>query len=1033
MGAARSRGRARGGALRALLVMLAGLALASLASSVFPLAAQAEEGEPLYLNLVWHQHQPLYYKDPATGLYSRPWVRVHATKDYYDMAATLAKYPQVHASFNLTPVLLMQLEDLGSGAKDLYQAYAEKDAARLSPAEKRFVLERFFDANYDNLIGRFPRYAELLAKRGGSSSAEIDRAMASFGAQDIRDLQVLFNLAWFDPSFLSEEPLESLAKKGSLFTEADKLGLFAKAREVIRSIIPLHKKLQDSGQIEILTTPYAHPILPLLYDTGLAKAADPAAKLPERFSWPKDALGHLAKSEAMYRGLFGRAPRGLWPGEGAVAQEIVGMVGRSGYSWMASGEAVLAKSLGIDSFSRDGSDTVQEADALYRPYLATDGDSRVAAVFRDQRLSDLIGFEYSKLSPEAAVKDFMSRLEAIRARLAAQAAKGAASARGPHLVSVILDGENAWEYYRNDGIEFLNGLYAALASSKTVRTATVSEYLARFAEPKALPRLASGCWFSPDFSTWIGEDEEAVAWNYLGRTREALAQYDYYKKKRANAQAIDRATDFMYLAEGSDWFWWFGSDQDSGQDSYFDFAFRSLLKSVYVSLGERPPAFLDAPIVSQATQQGSRAFSERRGFSPQVDGVESEGEWEGSGGYERGFGVQAAGAETLVTLSYGFSQDRVFLGVKAKKPFSSLPSGSRLRVYLGAASAPYSSSLSPEQRPLGFRAGLALDFDLKTLRASLLSPKASMEWGPSGFEALGAAKGDFAEFSLPLAAFGGLRGGDRLLIQALVAGPKADLSPLPEAGPLALPVPELTKLSTLLDFDDPEGDDRGPGTYLYPTDLAFERGCFDIRHLNLGFDDKELVLTLTLGVPVKNPWNSSLGLSLQTIDLYIDYDSGAATGSRDLLEGRNACLGDKDGWDLAVWVEGWSQKLLKSGPDGRPVEVSGYAPRLSVNAAKGQIRIAIPREALAMGAPASWGYACALLSQDGFPRQGVRRVRDVGASPSQWRFGGAAADEWHTRIIDLGLPASWPQTQASILSAYGPKAPSVIPLLRPGA
>jgi len=277
----------------------------------------------LYVNLIWHQHQPLYYKDNA-GVYTRPWVRVHATKDYYDMAAILRDYPDVHVTFNLTPVLIRQLDDYASnGTRDLYWQLAEKPASDLTEDDKRFILQRFFDANWDHIIAVYPRYQELLDLRAGSDPAAIDAALAVFTEQDYRDLQVWFNLAWFDPDLLAAEPLKSLVDKGRNFLETDKQILFDEALRVIQAVIPLHKEMQADGQIEVITTPFAHPILPLLVDTNLAREGNPGVETPLQFSYPQDALTHLERSVEIYEENFGQSPRGLWPGEGAVAQTIV--------------------------------------------------------------------------------------------------------------------------------------------------------------------------------------------------------------------------------------------------------------------------------------------------------------------------------------------------------------------------------------------------------------------------------------------------------------------------------------------------------------------------------------------------------------------------------------------------------------------------------------------------------------------------------------------------------------------------------------
>ncbi|RME42391.1 MAG: hypothetical protein D6791_17860, partial [Chloroflexi bacterium] len=420
----------------------------------------AAEALPLYVAIIWHQHQPLYYKDPQTGVYQKPWVRVHATKDYLDMAAMLEQYPGVHVTFNLTPTLIRQLDDFTSGAKDLYWVMAEKPASQLTTENKRFILRRFFDTNR-KIVRRFPRYQELLQSRGDDLSDEaLDAVIARWSEQDFRDLQVLFNLAWTDPDWLAQAPLKDLVAKGRNFAEADKQVLFAEQKRIIDQVIPKHKALQDAGQIEVTMTPFAHPILPLLYDTKLARIAMPDVTLPERFSYPQDAIAQVQLGVQFYRDHFGRAPRGMWPAEGAVAQEIVKFVSDAGIRWMASDEEVLAKSLGIGDFTRDSQETVQEADTLFRPYnVAFRDNPPVAIIFREHRISDKVGFEYSGMDGAAAAQDFINRLHLIRQRLIEQ------GARGPHLVTVLLDGENAWEQFtkEHDAKGFFHALYKSLS------------------------------------------------------------------------------------------------------------------------------------------------------------------------------------------------------------------------------------------------------------------------------------------------------------------------------------------------------------------------------------------------------------------------------------------------------------------------------------------------------------------------------------------------------------------------------------------
>lgn len=989
------------------------LLFASCVSTVPP--RQAED-DVIYLNLVWHQHQPQYYPDPETGIITRPWVRMHAQKDYYDMAALLAEYPQVRATFNLTPVLLRQIDQFLQGAKDIYWVLAEKPAEQLTDEEKRFILTRFFDANWDNIVKRFPRYRELLAKRGDGSSESIDTAIESYTEQDFRDLQIWFNLAWFDPSFLSQDPLAALVAQDRDFSEDQKQIVFEEALRVISQVVEIHRELQDKGQIEVTTTPYAHPILPLLYNTDLVEANDPTAEVPPRFSYPNDAIAHLQKSVEQYTESFGRRPRGLWPAEGSVAQEVVRIIANAGFTWMASGEQVLARSLGIDGFTRDAQGTVREADDLYRPYYVTDKDGQqVAIVFRDLRISDLIGFEYSGTPPQQAVADFIGRIERIEARLAEQGAEG------PHLVSIILDGENAWEHYPNDGIEFLSGLYETLSSHPTIRTITPSEYLALFPEQRNIEDLWPGSWFSPDFGTWIGEPEETLAWTYLERVRRHLAKYDIQQREEATEAELAAALDFMYLAEGSDWFWWYGSDQDSGVDEYFDEGFRALLRGVYTSLGDDVPAFVDVPIIPERPVQPERA--PRGPIEPTIDGVATEAEWDDAGYYQVRGGAMARAEEQISALYYGFNADSFLFRIDGRTNWDSFADGA-VTVHFSLPGQEFNSPVSLSGTVLGFRAGFAASIDYRSGAASLSAVNRFGEWAdPSPLSTASVSKRTI-EISIPIEALTDVQPGDAMNAKALLSDASGDRAVVPALGPVRAVIPDLGNTEPILTVIDAVGDDNGPGTYAYPTDAVFVPGSYDITEFAVAQNDRNLVFTFTVNAPIGNPWGSPVGLSIQTFDVYIDTDGAA--GADHLLEGRNASL-NSGGWDLAVWVEGWNQKLLVPNAQGDPVETAGNPVRVVVDAANATVSILVPKTALAdaLGvgqpdlAPEAWRYTAAVLSQEGYPSAGVRRVRDVQESATQWRIGGATDPDTATRILDLVLPAEGQMSQNEALSGAG--------------
>ena len=463
--------------------------------------------KPLYVAIIWHQHQPIYFKDPETGIYAKPWVRLHAAKDYVDMAAMLEQYPDIQVTFNLTPSLLRQLIDLESGARDLYAEHTMIPAARLTDEQKGFIISRFFDIN-PKIIARFPRYQQIANDRENSDG---------WDTQTWLDLQVLFNLAWTDPDWLAKEPLARLVAQGRDFAEEDKAMVLNEHVRLVAEVIPLHKRLQDEGRIEVTMTPFFHPILPLLLDSNLASVAVSDIELPPRYTYGRDAIDQVQLGLDFYTETFGQPPRGMWPAEGAVAQEIVDMVAKAGIQWMASDEEVLARSLGKTGFARSSQEVVQDADALYRPYIVSSRNRQMYIIFRDKVISDKVGFTYSGSSGLVAARDFVDRVLAIRAQL-----EESGTTR-PNLVSVILDGENAWEHYPNDGKDFLHNMYRLLQEEQekgTIRTITPSAYMSQFPDQPKIEELWAGSWVSPDYLTWIGEDEENRAWDYLGRVRE---------------------------------------------------------------------------------------------------------------------------------------------------------------------------------------------------------------------------------------------------------------------------------------------------------------------------------------------------------------------------------------------------------------------------------------------------------------------------------------------------------------------------------
>ena len=550
----------------------------------------------LYIAWLWHQHQPLY-RDPATpsptGSYRAPWVRLHALRDYYSMPALAARH-DVHVTFNLTPVLLRQLDDYLHGATDVALDLTRTPVESLSRTQIDDVLSTFFDADWHNQIFVHPRYRQLLEQR---------MAGARFSRQDVRDLQMWANLAWFGHEFrlapvhlITGETVDvaGLVRKERGFTHADVLAMVEEQYKVLRAVVPIHRALQDRGQIEVSTTPAFHPILPLLIDTDQAYIDRRGTTHPPRFAHVEDAVAQLTLARDDYARRFDRTPTGLWPAEGAVSAEAAALVGRAGFTWLATDAGVLARS---------GQWGYQASDAmvLCQPYRADAEGESVAMFFRETDLSDGIGFRYGQYGdPHAAVQDFVRAVETrVLDRLVGDEDR---------VLTIVLDGENAWGGYPDDGRPFIKALYGWLSTDPRVKTVSFSEYLSGnpargivphpHAELTRVYDLATGSWIDEpgsapgvDLGTWIGEPEENAAWTLLGQARSAAKRMPSGEPTRTGAEQS------LLAAEGSDWFWWFGSDQESRNDASFDELFRAHLRGAYRAMGVEPPPDTDEAIV----------------------------------------------------------------------------------------------------------------------------------------------------------------------------------------------------------------------------------------------------------------------------------------------------------------------------------------------------------------------------------------------------------------------------------------------------
>jgi alpha-amylase/alpha-mannosidase (GH57 family) len=551
------------------------------------------EAKRVDLVLLWHMHQP-EYRDYATGEFREPWVYLHAIKDYADMAAHLERHPGVRAVVNFVPVLLDQLEDYadqfatGRVRDPLLRALVHDPATPFSADERELIVARCFRANHEKMVQPYQAYVGLhelyegLARQGRT-------ALAYLSDQYFHDLVTWYHLVWTGETVRRGSALITrLMTLGMGFTHADRKALFGVLGEVVRDIVPRWARLAATGRVELATSPHYHPLAPLLLDLESAREARPELPLPLSRAYPGGAertAFHTRSALESHARRFGARPAGVWPSEGAVSAALLRLFAAHGVRWTATGEAVLVQSL--RSASVLASD---RARYLYRPYRVPDHD--IVTFFRDDHLSDLIGFEYAKWNSHDAAVHLVGELERIAA---------VAPADDPPLVSIILDGENCWEYFPYNGFFFLDELYTRLEAHRDIRTRTYAELLDEKAEPGvpraqpgSLPRVLAGSWVHGDFTTWIGSPDKNHAWDLLVA---AKSSFDLVVDS-GRLPVEQRAAAFRQLAacEGSDWFWWFGDYNPAQAVARFDALYRENLARLYALLDLPAPATLDQPI-----------------------------------------------------------------------------------------------------------------------------------------------------------------------------------------------------------------------------------------------------------------------------------------------------------------------------------------------------------------------------------------------------------------------------------------------------
>jgi alpha-amylase/alpha-mannosidase (GH57 family) len=633
----------------------------------------------IHLVVLWHMHQP-QYRDPETGCYVLPWTRLHATKDYWGMVKIFEEFPKFHATLNMVPSLCMQLEEYASGNfKEPWFNLAFQPVEKLTREGKAEILDRAFQVNHERLMSRWPRFVELYEWSRAASGAQ---ALLAFTHRDWRDLQLLSQLAWMDEEWFSKDPvIYRLANRGKDFTEKDKADLKTKQLELLGLVLPICREAAARKQIEISTTPFYHPILPLVCDSDIARVANPSTPLPRRaYRRPEDAREQLRRAKEYHERVFGAKPVGLWPSEGSVSDQAMSIAAEEGFQWFGTDEGVLGRTLNV-GFFRDSTGIAANAERLYQPWRLQFPNAGISGLFRDHHLSDLIGFVYSRMDSNAAAADLHGRLRHLGESV---------PTNKPLTVCVFLDGENAWEYYPGNGRQFLREFYRRISDDQDFRALTASEAVAEAGELPTSAGIFPASWINANFDVWIGSGEDVAAWELLWDAREAYARgVEARAKGRADApspEGLEKAQESLLAAEGSDWCWWYGPEHSTANDAEFDALYRKHLTGVYLALGQVAPEELGKPI----KKKPERAYQlpPSTNLKVKIDGFDSSYfEWLGAGVYsplQRG-GSMHGRVFYLKELRYGFEDQRFVVRVECFLDSLAELADPEFRIVIGAA------------------------------------------------------------------------------------------------------------------------------------------------------------------------------------------------------------------------------------------------------------------------------------------------------------------------------------------------------------
>ena len=617
-----------------------------------------------------------------------PWTRLHAIKDYLDMLVILDEFPNIKLNFSIVPDLLVTVDNYANhNAHDIHSKLTVTPIEELTPDDKLYILTYFFDANYETMISKNERFNELYLKRFSNEQISID----SFSPDEYSDIMMLFNLVWIDPLWRNAYPeLKKFDKKGKNYSLNDRCTLIEINRKIMRQIIPSFKKYQEEGKIEIITSPYYHPIIPILINPKDLKTPSLKYPMPDcKMALMVDLKEQLKMSVEKITELFGIKPQGIWPSEHCVSQKTLDVLANQGFKWVITDESVLSNSLEKE-FVRDYRGCHEDPYDLCSLYsYKTKQEKEINIVFRDSLIPNLISFEYANKDSDLCANDLFDRIKTVYDKLKNSPDK-------KHLLTIAMDGENSWDSYPNNGKTFLKKLYSLINNDKNIKTVLISEYVDNNKKLiKPLKKLKAGSWLNQEFQLWIAEPTKNLAWEYLVNARNAFKQEE--KAGLLTKEQIRLVKQELFIAESSDWFWWYGEPNNSGQDHIFDFMFREHLKNIYSYMDKPIPEYLEMPLISY---MGKPSKVPKRQITPIINGyTEDNDEWMNAGCIDILCGPLLQENKLINRIYFGNDKDNLYLRFDLNKYLQSRKNSFNeyavIYIYLKTHKNSISNSASP--------------------------------------------------------------------------------------------------------------------------------------------------------------------------------------------------------------------------------------------------------------------------------------------------------------------------------------------------